>query len=162
MAGIQQVAATNFFGDNKQTCFVCPETPRTSPLRVSTFLPACARSSNQKTALVAQGGGGGGVNEADLPKPYTQTKAVVMKPDTPTTVLRMATGLHQPTQRSPEETTFNEIIGSLAELCHQREGKSQKNWTLNGDEIWSIIQGPSLEYKECETPEKNGVFYCQE
>ena len=47
---------------------------------------------NLKTAPVAQGGGG--FDEVDLPKPYTQTQAVVMKPDTPTSVLRMAAGLH--------------------------------------------------------------------
>ena len=61
--------------------------------------------------------GGAGCDEADLPKPYTQTRAMVMKPNTPTTVLRMAGDLHQRAQRSHEETTLGEIIASLAELC---------------------------------------------
>ena len=77
-----------------------------------------------------------------------------MKPDTPTAVLRMAGGLYQRAQRSHEETTFEKIIGRLAELCQQRGGKSQKKVTLEGDEIWSIIQDLGMEYKDYETPEK--------
>ena len=57
---------------------------------------------NQKTTLVAQGGGG--FDAAHLPKPYTQAQAVVMKPDTHTAGLRMAGGLHERVQRSHEET----------------------------------------------------------
>ena len=70
------------------------------------------------------------------------------KPNTPTAMLGMAGGLHQQAQRSHEETTFGEIIGSLEELCQQRGGKSQKKVTLDGDEIWDIIQDLGLEYKD--------------
>ena len=85
---------------------------------------------------MAQGGGGGaGFDEADLRKPYTQPQAVVMKPDSPTAMMRMARGLHQRAQRSHEETTFSEIIGSVADLCRQRGGKSQEKVTLDADEI---------------------------
>ena len=107
---------------------------------------------HKKTALLAQGWAR--FDEADLPRPYTQTQAVVMKPNTPTAVLRMAGGPHQRAQRSHEETTFSEIIGSLAKGCQQRGGKSQKKVTIDGDEIWSIIQDLDLEYKDYETPEK--------
>ena len=109
---------------------------------------------NHKTAPVERGGVGAGFDEAHLPKPYTQTQAVVIKPNTPTAVLRMARGLHQRAQRSHEETTLSKIIESLGELCQQRRGKSQKKVTLDGNEILSIIQDLVLEYKDHETPEK--------
>ena len=85
-------------------------------------------------APVAQGGGGG-VAEVDLPKPYTHTQAVVIKLDTPTAVLRMAGGLHQRADRSPEETMFSDIIGNLAELCQHRGGKDKKKVTPDADEM---------------------------
>ena len=116
------MVAANFFGDSKKMRFICPQTACTSPLRVSTFLPAYARSSTKRRHQWHRGGGG--FDEADLPKPYTQTQAVVTKPDTPTAVLRMAGGLHQRAHRSHEETIFSEIIGSLAKRCEQRGGKS--------------------------------------
>ena len=74
----------------------------------------------------------------------------------------MAARLNQRAQHSHEETTFSEIIGSLAEMCQQTRGKSQKKVkkvTLNGDEIWSSIQDLGLEYKDYNTPKKNGLFY---
>ena len=107
---------------------------------------------NHKTATLAQGGGG--FDEADPPNPYTQTKAVVMKPDTPIAMRRMAGGVHQRVQRSHEETTFSKIIGSLAELCQRSGEKTKKKVILDGDEIWSIIQCVGLEYKDCETHDK--------
>ena len=92
MGGNQQVVAAFFFsGESKKMRFVCPETARTSRLRVITFPPAYARSS---TRIRKHGHrGGGGVDESDLPKADIHTQVVVMKPDSPLAVLRMARGL---------------------------------------------------------------------
>ena len=75
-----------------------------------------------------------------------------MKPDTPTALLRTRFAPASP--GSHEETTCSEIIGSLAEVCQQRGGKNKNKVTLDGDEIWSIIQDLGVEHKCHETSQK--------
>ena len=122
------MAATNIFGDSKKMPFVCSQTAVLHHYGSAHF---CQHTRDLQLEDGTSGIGGAWFDEVDLPKPYTHTQAVVMKPDTPTAVLRMAGGLHQQAQRSHEETTLSEIIGSLAKHYQQRGGQSHKKVTLD-------------------------------